>query len=146
MIRTAGISAALHGVLEDHGRQAVGNSIDTAKSTLGDWGTDLRSWPADKLLDAADAYPEIKRALIDALAHEAHRGQVQDANRAAFGAIVSSNTVMAGVAKDLADGTLSPSEARARLPDLRQARRDLDRLILDAEAVAACGGQMGGRS
>lgn len=33
MIRTAGISAALHGVMEDNGRKAVGDRIDVARST-----------------------------------------------------------------------------------------------------------------
>jgi hypothetical protein len=145
VIRTAGITAAIHGAFVDNGQRAVGERIDVAKSTLGDWGTDIRSWPGDKLLELSAAFPEVGRAVIDALAGEAQQGRASDATRAGFGAIVSGNTAMAGIATDLADGTLSPREARGRLPALREARRDLDRLILDAEAVAAAGGQIGGR-
>lgn len=58
MIRTAGISAALRGVMDDQGRKAVGDRLDVPKSTLGDWGTEINSWPGDKLLEAGHAYPE----------------------------------------------------------------------------------------
>jgi hypothetical protein len=144
--RTAGISAALHGVLSDHGQRAVGERIDVARSTLQTWGTDIRSWPADKLLEAADAFPEVRAALLDALAGATPTGRSADATRDAFGVMVSGNRTMAALATDLADGSLSPAEARARLPELREHLAQVRRLILDAEAVAACGGQIGGRS
>jgi hypothetical protein len=146
VIRTAGISAALHGALSDHGQRAVGDRIDVARSTLQDWGTDIRAWPADKLLEAADAFPEVRAAILDAIAGTAPHGRSSEATRDAFGVMVSGNRTMASLATDLADGNLSPTEARARLPELREHVAQVRRLILDAEAVAACGGQIGGRS
>jgi hypothetical protein len=146
MIRTAGISAAINGVLSDNGQRAVGERIDVAKSTLGSWGTDIRSWPGDKLLEAGNAYPEVRSAILDALAGATPAGRSGDATRDAFGVMVSGNRTMASLATDLADGVLSPSEARARLPELREHLAQVRRLILDAEAVAAVGGQIGVRS
>lgn len=145
MIRTAGISAALHGVLTDNGQRVVGERIDVAKSTLGDWGTDIRSWPADKLLEAGNCYPEVRASILDAMAGATPSGRGADATRDAFGVMVSGNKALASLATDLADGVLSPSEARARLPELREHLAQVRRLILDAEAVAAVAGQIGGR-
>lgn len=144
MIRTAGISAAIHAAL-DAGVRAVGEVIDVAKSTLGDWRTDIRAWPADKLLELGAAYPEVRRAIDDAMDGAAPRPQPSNATRDAFGVMVSGNKALAGLATDLADGTLSPAEARARLPELREHLAQVRRLILDAEAVANCGGSIGGR-
>jgi hypothetical protein len=144
VIRTAGISAAIHGVLGD-GERAVGASIDVARSTLQGWKSDLRSWPADKLLELADAYPEVKASVLDALAGSAVCGRASDATRDGFGVMVSGNKALGGLATDLADGTLTPAEARARLPELREHLAQVRRLILDAEAVAAVGGAVGGR-
>jgi hypothetical protein len=146
VISLAGISAAVHGVISDHGQRAVGERIDTARSTLGDWGTDIRNWPADRLLVMADAYPEVRAAILDSIAGTAPIGRGGDATRDAFGVMVSGNRTMAALATDLADGSLSPAEARARLPELREHLAQVRRLILDAEAVALCGGQIGGRS
>lgn len=145
VIRTAGISAALHGVLTDHGQRVVGDRIDVARSTLQAWGTDIRAWPADKLLESADAFPEVRAAILDAIAGAAPHGRSADATRDAFGVMVSGNRALAALATDLADGQLTPAEARAQLPELREHVAQVRRLILDAEAVAACGGQVGTR-
>lgn len=146
MIRTAGISAALHGVMEDNGRKAVGDRIDVARSTLGDWGTDIRSWPADKLLEAGHAYPEVQTAILEAWANASPAGRSSDLTRDAHAVNITGNRTLATVAEHLADGTYSPAEAREDLPALREHMAKVRRLILDAEAVAAVAGQIGGRS
>lgn len=65
--------------------------------------------------------------------------------RDGFGAMVSGNKAMGAIAASLADGTYSPAEARADLPAMREHLAQVRRLILDAEAVAAVGGQIGSR-
>lgn len=146
MIRTAGISAALAGVLDSDGAKAVRERLDIAKSTFGDWGTDIRNWPGDKLLEAASAFPAVGAAVLDSLTGSAPTGRASDAGRDGFGVMVTGNKALAAVATSLADGTYSPAEARTDLPALREHLAQVRRLILDVEAVAAVGGQIGGRS
>ncbi len=145
MIRVSGISAAINGVIEVQGAKSVRELLDDAKSTFGDGGTDIRAWACGKLIEAGAAYPEVKRAIVDAMDGASPRARPGDATRDAFGMLISGNKTLAGLATDLADGTLSPAEAIARLPELRAHLEQVRRLILDAEAVATCAGQFGGR-
>jgi hypothetical protein len=136
MIRTAEISAGLDVVLADHGQRAIAARIDVARTTLAGWGHDVHAWPADKLLQLAAQFPEIRRAVVDAIDGATTRPSSSDAERDAFVVMADAGRTMAGLAQDLSDRRLTAEEARARLPQLRELQDHLHRLIIDADAVA----------
>jgi hypothetical protein len=139
MIRTAEISASIDAAMADHGQRAIACRIDVARSTLGDWGHDVHAWPADKLLQLAAQFPEIRRAVVDAIDGASARPSSNDAERDAFVVMADAGRTMSGLAQDLSDRRLTAEEARVRLPQLRELQDHLHRLIIDADAVARGG-------
>jgi len=145
MIRLSGICAALQAADEDRGVRAMADLAGMAKSTYHAASADPHRLSLAAVLALAGSLPEIKAALLDALAGTVQVGTPSSATRDAFGVMISGSETLGALASDLADGSLSPAEARARLPGLRTHLSQVRRLILDAEAVAACGGQIGAR-
>lgn len=146
MIRLSGICAALQQADEDRGIRSMADLAGMAKSTYHAAAADPHKLSLAATLLLADGVPEIKAAMIDALAGTVQMGRPADASRDGFGVMVSGSKALGAVATSLADGTYSPAEARADLPALREHLAQVRRLILDAEAVAAVGGQIGARS
>jgi hypothetical protein len=146
MIRLSGICAALQQADEDRGVRSMCELAGMARSTYHAAAADPHKLSLAAVLSLADGVPEIKAALCDALTGTVQTGRAGDATRDGFGVMVSGNKALMAVAGSLADGTYSPAEARSDLPALREHLAQVRRLILDAEAVAACGGQIGGRS
>lgn len=132
--------------VEDHGTRGIAEMVGAGKSSVARWGDDLGAWSATALLTLAQRDDEVRAAVLDLLAGTEIRGRAGDATRDGFGVLVAGNKALANLSADLADGSLSPAEARARLPELRECIAQLRRLVLDAEAIAGAGGQIGSTS
>lgn len=146
MIRLSGICAALQAADEDRGIRSMADAAGMARSTYHAAAADPHKLSLAAVLSLASNVPEIKAALLDALTGTVEIGHAADAPRDGFGAMVSGNKALGAIASSLADGTYSPAEARTDLPILTDHQRQVARLILDVRAVAAVGGQIGGRS
>jgi hypothetical protein len=146
VIRLSGICAALQAADEDRGVRSMADLAGMAKSTYHAAAADPHKLSLAAVLALAGSVPEIKAALMDALSGTVEVGRPGDASRDGFGAMVSGNRALGAIAMSLADGTYSPAEARTDLPILREHQHQVARLILDVQAVAAVGGQIGARS
>ncbi len=145
MIRLSGICAALQAADEEHGIRSMADAAGMAKSTYHAAAADPHKLSLAAALSLADHVPGVKSALFDALAGAVEVGRPSDAGRDGFGAMVTGNRAMGAIAQSLADGSYSPAEARADLPALREHLAQVRRLILDMQAVASVGGQIGVR-
>lgn len=146
MIRLSGICAALQAADEERGIRSMADAAGMARSTYHAAAADPHRLSLAAALALADAVPEVKAALLDALTGTVRTGAPAEAPRHGFGVMVTGNRALGAIAASLADGTYSPAEARADLPLVRDHITQAQRLALDMQAVAACGGQIGGRS
>lgn len=137
------IGNALSAKIENNGLRVVGEVVGVPKSTLHTWGGDPHHWTLAAGLALAAADAEIRAAILEYIDGTQQRAHPADATRDAFGVLIAGNKALATLATDLADGTLSPADARATLPELRALQTTLRRLIMDAEAVASAAGVIG---
>jgi hypothetical protein len=121
----------------ERGTRAVGVLVGVDKSTVARWGSDLRAWPADALLALADAAPAVATALRGC--EPAAAGRADRALADAHATLCVLGEEVAALAADVADGAVTPAEARDGRTKIRTLLAHLRRLDADYAALAAQG-------
>jgi len=137
-ILRARVARALAALLAERAHTALGESLGCAGTTVSRRGDDLHAWPADDLLALAAQDQALGEAVVELLTGETP-GPAGSSVRAVphlLGELAWVGEWTQATAAALADGRITPAEARALQALLRAHRPHLAQLDADLTAIA----------
>ena len=134
----ARIAHELGELLETVPLRQLGARLGIAGTTVARRGADLEQWPARDLIELAATHPPLALALVACMRGEdrPETGRPTRAISALLAEMREDGELVATISAALADGRISPAEARDIAGRLRARRDHVDRLLLDLDALS----------
>jgi hypothetical protein len=116
----------------------LGARLGCAGTTVARRGADLEQWPARDLIELAATCPDLANAIVCCLRPpvRAETGRPTRATSALLAEMREDGELITAISAALADGRISPAEAKDIAGRLRARRDHVGRLLLDLDALS----------